>query len=157
MIFNFKLFDIGKSSSFLFLNIVTQLRAGEHFLLILHDKEVGRFHIDNRVYPVSFGDFFFQAVQLAYHVVMNCPFMNGGCIIRYTTCCQVRNQFLVDEFIQRETVACFHGIIIIVNVCNDTAIHFQLYVACRILFLGFDIPVFKVQAGDASFRDYVRT
>ena len=86
MIFYLELLDIGKTALPLPVYVLAQLRAGEHFLLVFHYEEVGRFHKENGIQPLSFNDAFAHTVHFTDHVVLHLPFVDGCRIVSNAAC-----------------------------------------------------------------------
>ena len=86
---------------------------------------------------------------------MNSPFVYSSCIIYNTTCCQVRNQFLINKFIQRKTISGLIIILIIINVSYYAVSHLKLHITCTTFLFGLYIPILKVQTRYTSFRYYI--
>ena len=50
VVFYLELLDIGKTALPLPVYVLAQLRAGQHFLLVFHYEEVGRFHKESGIH-----------------------------------------------------------------------------------------------------------
>ena len=151
-----ELLDVGKAPLLLSVDVLAQLRAGEHFLLVLHDEEVCRLHEERGVDALAAGYLLLHAVHFAYHVVLDDPVVIGCRIVADAARRQVRHQLLVLELVQREAVARLAVVLEAVDVGDDARVHLQLDVAGRVGLSGLVVLVLEIDARHAALGDDVR-
>lgn len=99
-----KFLNVGKAALPLPVDVLAQLRAGQHLLLVLHNREVGRLHKKGSVYAVTLRDTLFHAIHLANHIILDFPLMHGRRVVGNGTGCKVGDQLLVIELVQRKAI-----------------------------------------------------
>ena len=153
MVLQLELLDVAKSALLLAMDVLAQFRTGHHLLLVLHDDEVGRFHLQDGVHARAFGNAFLHALHLANHVVAQNPLVHRRRIVHYGAGREVRHQLLALELVQREAVARLAVILKAVDVGNDARVNLKLYILGRIRLARLVVLVLKVDARHAALGD----
>ena len=73
VVLNLKLFGISEASLFLSVDVLAELGACHHLVLVFHHDEVFRFHVEGGIQLFAFGDALSHAVDVANHVVFHRP------------------------------------------------------------------------------------
>ena len=155
MILNLEFLDIGESAFFLLRDILTQLRAGHCLLLPSGNQEILRLHGNDGIHLCTRSNHLTHTVHFTDHVIPDGPFMNRSGIVGNSSCCHVRHQLLINEFIQRKTIAGLVVVLVSLNVGYHATIHFQLHIPHILLrFLSF-VFVLEIQSGNIPFRNHV--
>ena len=155
VVLQLELLDVGKAALPLPRDVVAQLGTGHHLLLVLHDEEVGRLHLQHGVHARALGDAFAHAVHLAQHVVLEHPLVHGRGVVDDGARRQVRHQLLALELVQRKAVARLAVVLEAVDVGNDARVYLELDVARRVGLARLVVLVLKVEAGLAALGDDV--
>lgn len=156
VIFYLELFDVCEATLSLPVYVVPKLGAGEHLLLVLHDKEVGRLHVERGVYAAPPGDVLLHARHLAYHVIVYYPAVYGGGVVSDGACGEVGYKLFAFKLVEGEAVAPERVVLEPVDVGNHAGIHLQLDIMGCAGLARLVIPVLEIDAGHASLGNDVR-
>ena len=150
VVLQLELLDVGKAALALAVDVLAQLGASHHFLLVLHDEEVGRLHEEGGVDAVAAGDGLLHTIHLAYHIVLDDPTVRGAGVVGDAAGGEVRDELLVLELVEREAVARLAVVLKAVDVGYDSGVDLQLDVFGGVGLALLVVFVLEVDAGDAA-------
>ena len=156
VIFYLELLDVREAPLPLPVYVVPELGAGEHLLLVLHNQEVGRLHVERGVYAAPPGDVFLHARHFAYHIIVYYPAVYGGGVVCDGTCGEVGYELFAFELVEGEAIAPEGVVLEPVDVGNHPGIDLQLDIMGCAGLARLVIPVLEIDAGHTSLGNDVR-
>ena len=143
--------DVAHAPFFLPGDIGVQLGTGHGLAVVDGDQEVRWDDGQRRVLARAGADLLFHVDEIAYHIIDHCPFVErvvldglGG---------QPRDQLLILEMLERETVAHVRAGIVAVEIGDHARLDLQLGIAYIVYLLVLDVLVLEVDTDLVGGRD----